>query len=78
MDSILLTMFDASTKMSKEVQEQVKEVYKDKVLDVVIPRNISLSEAQSYGKPICYYDIKSKGAQAYSDLAKEVKKRWQL
>ena len=69
---ILLTMFDGRTNLSNYVEEKIREKFKNKVFKTTIPRNIRLSEAPSFGKPIILYDIKSKGAQAYLKLAKEV------
>ena len=71
-EGVALTMYDARTNLSIQVIEEVKKYFKDKVYRTVIPRNIKLSEAPSYGLPIAMYDKNSKGAQAYIDLAKEV------
>ena len=72
---ILLTMFDARNNLSSQVEEEVREHFKGTVFDTVIPRNVRLSEAPSYGKPIILYDIRSRGALSYFNLAKEVIKR---
>ena len=72
---ILLTMYDSRNNLSSQVQEEVRNHFKDMVFKTVIPRNVRLSEAPSYGKPILLYDINSKGALSYLDLAKEVMKR---
>ena len=72
---ILLTMYDSRNNLARQVTEEVKDYFKGNVFDTVIPRNVRLSEAPSYGKPILLYDIRSKGAQSYLDLAKEVIKR---
>ncbi|MBS3970005.1 MAG: ParA family protein [Clostridia bacterium] len=69
---IVLTMFDARTNLSIQVVDEVKEHFKGKVFRTIIPRNVRLSEAPSHGQPITRYDIKSKGAQVYIDLAREV------
>lgn len=69
---ILLTMYDNRTNLSKEVESEVRNYYKDLVFNTMIPRTIKLGEAPSYGKPITDYDITSKGALAYISLAKEV------
>jgi len=69
---ILLTMFDKRTNLSYQVAEDAKKHFKDKVFQSVIPRNIRLSEAPSFGQPILMYDATSKGAQSYFDLAKEI------
>ena len=72
---ILLTMYDARNNLSSQVEEEVREHFKTTVFDTVIPRNVRLSEAPSYGQPIIIYDIRSKGAESYFNLAKEVIKR---
>ncbi|HEX6922754.1 MAG TPA: AAA family ATPase [Bacillales bacterium] len=71
-EGVLLTMLDARTNLGIEVIEEVKKYFQEKVYNTVIPRNIRLSEAPSHGKPIVVYDPRSKGAEVYSDLAKEV------
>ena len=71
-EGVALTMFDARTNLSMQVIEEVKKYFKDKVYRTVIPRNVKLSEAPSFGLPIALYDKNSKGAIAYTDLAKEV------
>lgn len=68
----LLTMFDKRNKLSYEVAKEVKRHFPGYVFEAVIPRNVSLSEAPSYGKPIMHYDPWSKGARAYKQLAQEV------
>ena len=68
---VLMTMYDDRTNLSKQVVEEVRAVFGDQVYRTVIPRNIRLGEAPSYGKPIFLYDIRSKGSIAYLDLAKE-------
>ncbi len=72
---IVLTMYDKRTSLSKQVADEVREYFKKTVFKTVIPRNVRLSEAPSYGESIFEYDKLSKGAQAYRDLAKEVIKR---
>ncbi len=72
LEGILLTMFDARTNLSLQVVDEVKEHFKGKVMGTIIPRNVRLSEAPSFGKPIILYDGKSKGAEVYRELAKEV------
>jgi len=74
-EGIVFTMFDSRTNLSMEVVEDVKKHLGDDVYRSIIPRNVRLSEAPSYGKPITIYDPKSKGAIAYADLAKEVIER---
>ena len=71
-EGILLTMFDGRNNLSHQVADEVKKHFKDKVLKTIIPRNIRLSEAPSYGKPILLYDIHSKGAESYLNLAREI------
>lgn len=72
LEGILLTMFDPRNNLSKEVKKQVGEYFKESIFKTIIPRNIRLSEAPSHGQPIIQYDIKSKGAASYIDLAKEI------
>lgn len=69
---IVLTMYDGRNKITRQVQQEVARCFPQYVCDTVIPRNIRLSEAPSHGKSILHYDIKSKGAEAYLDLAREV------
>ncbi len=69
---VLVTMFDKRTSLSKEVQSELTKHFAGHVFDTVIPRNVRLAEAPSYGRPISEYDKFSKGAQAYKNLAKEV------
>lgn len=71
-EGILATMFDSRTNLSAQVLDEVKKYFPDKVYNTVIPRNIRLSEAPSFGEPIIKYDITSKGAEAYFALSKEV------
>ncbi|MBQ9266899.1 MAG: ParA family protein [Clostridia bacterium] len=71
-EGVALTMFDARTNLSMQVIEEVRKYFKDKVYRTVIPRNVKLSEAPSFGLPIALYDKNSKGAIAYTELAKEV------
>jgi chromosome partitioning protein len=69
---ILLTMYDERTNLSKQVEEEIRNFFKGKVYRSIIPRNIRLSEAPSFGKPIQLYAIKSAGSLAYMSLAKEI------
>lgn len=69
---ILLTMHDARTNISRQVMEEVRRQYPRETFQTVIPRNVRLSEAPSYGKPIAEYDPHSRGGKAYHELAKEV------
>ena len=71
-EGILLTMFDARTNLSIQVVEEVKKFFGNKVYASIIPRNVRLSEAPSFGQPIIVYDKNSKGAESYLDLAREV------
>ena len=70
-EGALLTMYDARTNLSNQVVKEVKKYFEGKVYKTVIPRNVRLSEAPSYGMPISVYDSRSKGAKAYEKLAKE-------
>jgi chromosome partitioning protein len=69
---VLITMFDGRTKLALEVLEEVNRYFPERVFRTQIPRNIRLSEAPSYGKPAALFDVKSRGAQAYLSLAKEL------
>jgi len=69
---ILLTMFDKRTNLSYQVAEEAEKYFKDIVFKTMVPRNIRLSEAPSFGKPILLYDATSAGAQSYFELAKEI------
>ncbi|MUK88142.1 AAA family ATPase [Ornithinibacillus sp. L9] len=71
-EGVLLTMFDARTNLGIQVIEEVKKYFQDKVYNSIIPRNVRLGEAPSHGEPIISYDPKSKGAEVYLELAKEV------
>lgn len=71
-EGILITMFDERTNLSKQVEEEIRSFFKTKVYRSVIPRNVRLSEAPSFGKPIQLYEIKSAGSKAYMALAKEM------
>jgi chromosome partitioning protein len=71
-EGIVLTMFDPRNNLSGEVAKEVRKHFGDKVYDTVIPRNVTLGEAPSYGKPVILYDIRSRGAQSYLSLAKEI------
>src|SRR5262249_17958842 len=71
-EGVLLTMFDDRTNLSHQVMEDLRQFFGSRVFSTVIPRNIRLGEAPSHGRPILLYDIKSKGAEAYIRLAKEI------
>jgi chromosome partitioning protein len=72
---IVLTMFDDRTNLSRDVADEVRRHFGDRVFQTVVPRNIRLAEAPSHGLPILQYDIKCRGAIAYLDLAREVRER---
>lgn len=74
-EGLLRTMFDPRSTLAQQVSEQLKNHFNNKVYDTVIPRNIRLAEAPSYGQPVLLYDPASKGAQAYLALAREVSAR---
>lgn len=69
---VLVTMYDERTNLSKQIEAELRKYFKSKVYETIIPRNIRLSEAPSFGKPIQVYDINSAGARAYMSLAKEM------
>ena len=72
LEGVLLTMFDARTNLSIQVVDEVKNHFRNKVYRTIVPRNVRLSEAPSHGLPIVQYDPKSRGAEVYMDLAREV------
>ena len=74
-EGILLTMFDQRNNLSHQVAEDIRAHFKEQVFESVIPRNVKLSECTSFGKPILLYDIRSKGAVSYLDLAQELMAR---
>ena len=71
-EGILLTMYDARTNLTRQVAADLREFFKDEVFRTIIPRSIRLAEAPSFGKPILTYDPRSKGAESYIKLAKEI------
>jgi chromosome partitioning protein len=71
-EGLLLTMYDERTNLSGAVAQDLRDFYGNQVLKTVIPRNVRLAEAPSYGKPIILYDIRSRGAESYIQLAKEI------
>jgi chromosome partitioning protein len=73
-EGLLLTMYDERTNLSAAVAKDLRDFYGSQVLQTVIPRNVRLAEAPSYGKPIILYDIRSRGAESYLQLAKEILK----
>lgn len=74
-EGVLLTMYDSRTNLSNMVVDEVRTHFKERVYQTVIPKNVRVAEAPSYGMPVIAYDLKSKGAEAYMKLAKEVHKR---
>jgi len=74
-DGVLLTMFDSRLNLSRQVAEDAKEYFGPKVFDTMIPRNVRLAEAPSFGKPILLYDVASVGAKSYMTLAQELIRR---
>jgi len=71
-EGILLTMFDVRNNLSSQVAEEARRHFKEKVFTTIIPRNVRLSEAPSFGKPIILYDAASRGALRYLELANEI------
>ncbi|RJQ21538.1 MAG: ParA family protein [Nitrospiraceae bacterium] len=71
-EGILLTMFDGRNSLANQVSDELKKHFGDKVYKTLIPRNVTLAEAPSHGKPVILYDVRSKGAQSYLELAKEI------
>ena len=74
-EGILLTMFDERTNLSKQVAEEIRKSLKHILFETVVPRSVRLAEAPSFGKPVVLYDVKSKGAEAYLNLAEEIIRR---
>lgn len=75
LEGVLLTMFDERTNLSQQVRENLRNFFSDKLFTTTVPRNIRLAEAPSHGKPVMVYDPKSRGAEAYQELALELLKR---
>jgi chromosome partitioning protein len=71
-EGVLLTMFDERTNLGQQVAREIREFFKEKVFRTVIPRNVRLGEAPSHGMPVILYDVKSRGAEAYLALAREL------
>jgi chromosome partitioning protein len=71
-EGVLLTMYDERTNLGQQVAREVREFFKDKVFQTIIPRNIRLGEAPSHGMPVILYDVKCRGAEAYLSLAREM------
>jgi chromosome partitioning protein len=76
-EGILLTMYDERTNLTRQVADDLRDFFHDEVLTTVIPRSIRLAEAPSYGKPILMYDPRSRGAESYIKLAKEIQENEQ-
>ena len=74
-DGVLLTMYDARLNLSRQVAAEAREYFGSQVFDAVVPRNVRLAEAPSFGKPIILYDVTSIGAQSYINVAKELMRR---
>ena len=72
LEGVVMTMFDSRTNLAQDVVEEVKKYFTTKMYQTIIPRNVRLSEAPSHGQPVIDYDAKSKGAQVYMELAREV------
>ncbi len=77
-EGVLLTMVDERTNLTQQVMADIRAHFKEKVFATLVPRSVRLAEAPSFGKPVLLYDIRSKGAEAYLDLAKEVMTHGQL
>lgn len=71
-EGVLLTMYDDRTNLAQQVTDNLRDFFKDKLLKTVIPRNVRLAEAPSYGKPVMLYDPRSRGAESYGNLAEEL------
>lgn len=69
---VVLTMYDVRNRLSRQVKNEVRKCFPDQLFETVVPRNVRLSEAPSHGRSVIHYDVKSKGAEAYLALAKEV------
>jgi len=76
-EGVLLTMYDDRTNLTRQVEQDLRSFFENTVFQTVIPRSIRLAEAPSYGKPILMYDVRSRGAESYIQLAKEILARGQ-
>lgn len=76
-EGVVLTMYDERTNLAQQVTQELKKFFTDKLLNTTIPRNVRLAEAPSYGKPALLYDVRSRGAESYIRLAKELMERQQ-
>jgi len=74
-EGVVLTMYDDRTNLAQQVTQELRKYFGDKLLETIIPRNIRLAEAPSYGKPALLYDVRSRGAESYIRLAKELMER---
>jgi len=74
-EGVVLTMYDDRTNLAQQVTQELKNFFGEKLLETIIPRNIRLAEAPSYGKPALLYDVRSRGAESYIRLAKELMER---
>jgi chromosome partitioning protein len=74
-EGVVLTMYDERTNLAQQVSQELKKFFEKKLLSTIIPRNIRLAEAPSYGKPVLLYDVRSRGAECYIRLAKELMER---
>jgi chromosome partitioning protein len=74
-EGVVLTMYDERTNLAQQVTDELKKHFEDKLLETIIPRNVKLAEAPSYGKPALLYDVRSRGAESYIRLAKELMER---
>ena len=76
-EGVVLTMFDERTNLAQQVTQELRQFFENKVFNTTIPRNVRLAEAPSYGKPALLYDVRSRGAESYIRLAKEIMERIQ-
>jgi chromosome partitioning protein len=76
-EGLLMTMFDPRNRLSRQVEEEVRQFFPDQVFDTVVPRNVRLSESPSHGLPVILYDPSCRGAQSYKELAQEIRRRSQ-
>jgi chromosome partitioning protein len=71
-EGVLLTMYDDRMNLTRQVEQDLREFFEERVFQTVIPRSVRLAEAPSFGKPILVYDVRSRGAESYIQLAKEI------
>ncbi|MEO5365151.1 MAG: AAA family ATPase [Magnetococcus sp. WYHC-3] len=76
-EGVVLTMVDPRNNLSRQVEDEVRAHFGDKVFRSVVPRNVKVSEAPSFGKPVIWYDVRAKGSRAYLELAAEMLARWE-